>query len=118
MTNQVDNPTIWLNLVPMKVNVFVWRASMDRIHSFGALPRRGISVHSSHCRFYHVGSDETDHLLISCPLVREVLNWILNWCNLTPSQLHSVRELLEYAAVWDNCPKKQKILLDILYGYL
>ncbi|CAI9279463.1 unnamed protein product [Lactuca saligna] len=118
VTKQVDNPTIWLNLVPLKVIVFVWRASMDIVPSFGALSRRGILVHDSHCRFCDVGSDEADNLLIRCPLAHEVLNCIMNWCNFTPIQFHSIRELLEYVAVWSNCPKNQKILLAILYGYL
>ena len=88
LTKQVDNPIIWLNLVPLKVNAFVWRASMDTIPSYGALWRRGISVQSFHCRLCEVGNDETDHFLISFPLACEVLNWIMYWCNVTPTQFH------------------------------
>ncbi|KAL4558696.1 hypothetical protein LXL04_036897 [Taraxacum kok-saghyz] len=33
-------------------------------------------------------------------------------------QFYTVGDLIKYAAVWGNCPKKRKVFLAILYGYL
>ncbi|KAL4574928.1 hypothetical protein LXL04_021768 [Taraxacum kok-saghyz] len=49
---------------------------------------------------------------------RASLNWILKWCNIQDQQFKTVGEMVKFAAIWGNCPKKRKILLAIIYGYL
>ena len=60
ITAGLTNPTIWLSLVPIKVNCFVWRASIDRIPSAIALARRGINMNTTTCRLCPNGIEEVD----------------------------------------------------------
>lgn len=73
LTIPVVNPTVWINLVPLKVSCFVWRACMGRIPSASALSRRGIRIENSSCSFCHLGIDDADHSLVCCPFVDDVL---------------------------------------------
>ena len=91
---------------------------MNRIPSVVALSHRGISVQNSCCHFCNVEADDTNHFLIKCNYARDCLTWIFNWCNIGMQQFQSVGELVKFAAILGNYPKKCKILLAIIYGYL
>nr|KAJ0186253.1 hypothetical protein LSAT_V11C900482370 [Lactuca sativa] len=41
LTISINNPTVWLHLVPIKCISFVWRACMGRIPTTVALSKRG-----------------------------------------------------------------------------
>ncbi|KAL4567347.1 hypothetical protein LXL04_022930 [Taraxacum kok-saghyz] len=112
------NPTVWLKLAPIKVIFFVWRACIDRIPSAVALAGRGIAVPNSSCHLCSNGIDDTNHFLVGCSTTREVLDWILNWCGISLQNVQTVTDLVQYAAMWGNCPKRRKILLAIVYGLL
>ena len=118
LTVPLYNPTVWLKLVPIKVTIFVWRTCIDRIPSAMALVQRGINVPNKACQFCVAENEETDHFLVGCPVTEEALRWIFNWCGIPWQRFQSVGELVKFAAVWGNCPKKRKILLAILYGFL
>nr|KAJ0185011.1 hypothetical protein LSAT_V11C900495110 [Lactuca sativa] len=45
----VNNPTIWLNVLPLKDTYFTLSACLDRILSVTALTRRGVFISSSSC---------------------------------------------------------------------
>ncbi|KAL7611670.1 hypothetical protein Lser_V15G08039 [Lactuca serriola] len=72
VTVRTNSTTVWVNLVPLKIICFVWRASLDDIPSSMALSRRGVCVDSTRCLFCINGVDDTDHLLIACDLAKEV----------------------------------------------
>nr|KAJ0200215.1 hypothetical protein LSAT_V11C600306310 [Lactuca sativa] len=118
VTVGTNSTTVWVNLVPLKIICFVWRASLDGIPSSMALSRRGVGVTSTRCLFCINGVDDTDHLLIACDLAKEVFKWIFKWCDVPFVPFSSVSEALNFAAKWGNCPKKRKVFLAILYGGL
>ena len=111
------NGTIWTNLVPIKINCFIWRASIGRIPTSRALSRRGINFTDHACRLCEDEDKEEDHLFMHCPFAKEVLRRIWSWCGIPSPSLGSIREMIAFAANWGNCPKKRKVLLAITYGY-
>ncbi|CAI9276597.1 unnamed protein product [Lactuca saligna] len=114
----VYNPTVWPKIVPLKVSIFVWRACMDRIPTAMALARRGVNGMSTSCLLCNVGSDETNHILLHCPVARDALMWLLNWCNNQPPAFNGVGELVKFVGCWGSCPKRRKILIALCYGFL
>lgn len=99
----VYNPTVWPKIVPLKVSNFVWHVC---IPTAMGLARRGINGVSTSCLLCNVGSDEMNHILLHCPVARDALLRLLNWCNIQPPTFNYVVELVKFARCWGSCPKK------------
>jgi len=117
ITCEMPNAMIWIHIVPLKVNCFIWRACIKRIPTAHALDRRGIQVADLSCLGCSNGRDETDHLLATCDLAKDVLTKIWQWCNITSPSFDAFTEIISFAANWGNCSKKRSILLAIVYGF-
>ncbi|CAI9303401.1 unnamed protein product [Lactuca saligna] len=118
LTILVNNPTVWLHLVPIKCISFVWRACMGRIPIVVALSRRGINTSSISYQMCFSGVDIADHILLDCLIAFDSLCWIFNWCGISIQRLLSVSDFVNFAASWGNYPKKRKIFIAISYGFL
>ena len=51
-------------------------------------------------------------------MAKEVLEWVFNWCKIDPKSFDSIGDLLSFAADWGRCPKKKRIFLAIVYGFV
>lgn len=62
-------------------------------------------------------SEETGgHILVECPVAKEVLSAILHWCNIPVTDFQTVQNIIDFAIKWGNCPKRRKTLVTILFG--
>lgn len=52
---------------------------------------------------------------MACPIVKGALLWILKWCFGMDKVYSKVDEALNFAANWAHCPKKEKIVIAIMY---
>ncbi|GKD48854.1 RNA-directed DNA polymerase, eukaryota, partial [Tanacetum coccineum] len=77
--------TRWVRFVPIKVNIFIWRARQDCLPTRVNLVRRGINVDSCVCPICSSGEDEINHILFRCDLAQQVLRRICRWWELDPS---------------------------------
>nr|GEZ64299.1 RNA-directed DNA polymerase, eukaryota [Tanacetum cinerariifolium] len=64
----IDNR--WVRFVPIKVNIFIWRARQDCLSTRVNLVRRGINVDSCVCPICSTGEDELNHILFLCDLAQ------------------------------------------------
>nr|GEW38772.1 RNA-directed DNA polymerase, eukaryota [Tanacetum cinerariifolium] len=56
--------TRWVKHVPIKVNIFAWRARLDRLPTRGNLISRGVLLDSSYCPNY-LATEGSHHLFLS-----------------------------------------------------
>ncbi|GJY19325.1 F-box domain containing protein [Tanacetum coccineum] len=68
--------------IPKKVNICVWRASLNRIPTRSNLASRGLILSSTCCPFCDDAWDEIGHCGISCPRVLPVWRKVWSWWNL------------------------------------
>ncbi|GKF17682.1 RNA-directed DNA polymerase, eukaryota, partial [Tanacetum coccineum] len=73
--------TRWVKVVPIKVNIFSWRACRDYLPTRSNLSRRGINVVDISCPLCNEGVEEAAHIFLRCPLARGVLLRICRWWN-------------------------------------
>ncbi|XP_023761636.1 uncharacterized protein LOC111910077 [Lactuca sativa] len=118
LTTPVDNPTLWIKIVPLKVIGFVWCTFMDRIPTTVALSCRGIQPASISCPFCDYGRDDTYHILLGCDVVLEAQVWLYKWCNIPFQSSVSIGEFVNFAGTWGHYPKKREIVLSIWHGFL
>ena len=90
---------------------------MGRIPTAAALCRRGVVNHNQTvCSWCNTDEECADHVLVRCQFARTVMEWILKWCDIKEVNFNNVSDVLDYAAGWGNCPKKNKIFQAICQG--
>nr|GEZ08273.1 RNA-directed DNA polymerase, eukaryota, reverse transcriptase zinc-binding domain protein [Tanacetum cinerariifolium] len=70
--------------IPRKVNVCVWRSSLNRLATGSNLSIRGVPLASYLCPFCESDVEDLDHCLINCPKVLPVWRKIWSWWCLDP----------------------------------
>ncbi|XP_071695415.1 uncharacterized protein [Rutidosis leptorrhynchoides] len=68
--------------IPLKVEIFVWRARQKRIPVRIELEKRGIDLDSTLCPLCLIETETAEHILSQCPKVLEIWNQVLSWWNL------------------------------------
>ncbi|KAK1433706.1 hypothetical protein QVD17_10621 [Tagetes erecta] len=83
------------NWVPIKTNIFCWRAEKERIASRVALCFRGVNLPSTLCPMCGNYEESAEHLLVSCSTALMVWSYIATWCKIHPFFAFSIKDLLE-----------------------
>ncbi|XP_071688909.1 uncharacterized protein [Rutidosis leptorrhynchoides] len=78
-SNNSNLVTMKNNLVPKKVEVFVWRAKRERLPVLSELDKRGIDLHSVLCPLCGMEIESVKHSLLSCVHVREIWEKVPDW---------------------------------------
>ncbi|CAL5027772.1 unnamed protein product [Urochloa decumbens] len=73
---------IWKAWAPLRIKLFFWLASKGRIWTADRRRRRGLDAHDT-CLMCDQANETPSHLLVSCPLAKEVWWQILSWAHCT-----------------------------------
>nr|GEY19596.1 RNA-directed DNA polymerase, eukaryota [Tanacetum cinerariifolium] len=77
-------PTRWVKHIPIKVNIFAWRARRDCLLTRVNLIRRGISLESYICPVCRSCEEDAQHLFFQCDLAQSIWRRICRWWDLVP----------------------------------
>ncbi|XP_071740147.1 uncharacterized protein [Rutidosis leptorrhynchoides] len=77
-----QHETLRNNLVPRKLEIFVWRVIKKRIPVRAELDKRGIDLHTVRCPVCDEEIESVDHCLIFCSFAMEVWNRVNRWWKL------------------------------------
>nr|GEX80139.1 RNA-directed DNA polymerase, eukaryota [Tanacetum cinerariifolium] len=111
--------TRWVKYIPIKINVFAWRARLDRLPTRSNLVRRGVVLDSSLCPLCGLVPEDIHHVLFRCDTAKLVFRkiwrrWDLDWHDLLsfldwntwfsairfPSRIKLILEEVFYVAWW------------------
>nr|GEU70382.1 RNA-directed DNA polymerase, eukaryota [Tanacetum cinerariifolium] len=107
--------TRWVKYVPIKLNVFAWMVSLDRLPTRSNLVHRNVSVPSLLCPICLNATEDISHVLFSCPLSVDVFRLICSWWDLTWTPLGSYLDWLTwFKSVWLNV-KLKGVLEGVFY---
>ncbi|KAJ0855327.1 putative RNA-directed DNA polymerase [Helianthus annuus] len=104
----------WCKWVPIKCNVFVWRAGLNGIATRDALRRRGIGAGIDLCPLCSTEAESVEHLFTSC--VTAVVLWqkVSSWCRIPPIFAFSFKDLMEIHKGRAIDPKRRYIIQGII----
>ncbi|GJZ81422.1 RNA-directed DNA polymerase, eukaryota [Tanacetum coccineum] len=74
--------TRWVRYVPIKVNVFAWRARLDRLPTRLNLSKRGILTNSIACPICDSAQEDVHYLFFGCTMAKDLSSLICRWWNL------------------------------------
>ncbi|GJX70961.1 RNA-directed DNA polymerase, eukaryota [Tanacetum coccineum] len=95
-------PTRWVKSIPIKINVFTWRARRDCLPTRSNLIRRGISLDSDNCPICCSTGEDASHVFFQCELAQAVMRYICRWWDLEWQQWSSFSE-------WNQCPPRHEV---------
>ncbi|PWA98441.1 reverse transcriptase domain, Reverse transcriptase zinc-binding domain protein [Artemisia annua] len=104
----------WCKWIPNKCNIFMWRASLDRIPTQSALRRRNILVGDGLCVFCGETEENADHLFSGCRVACGVWNAIANWCKIPPFFVFSTNDVIKLVTYLGGSEAKKEIIYGVL----
>lgn len=75
----VNSPTRWCKEVPIEINIFVWRLSLDRLPNRVVLDRRGIDLPCLFFPLYEDVHESSSHLFFDCSLLISIIFQFCHW---------------------------------------
>ncbi|GJT79241.1 reverse transcriptase domain-containing protein [Tanacetum coccineum] len=69
----------WVKNIPIKINIFAWRARRDCLPTRNNLIRKGVSLESSSCLLCLSGEEDVHHVFFRCSLARDILRRVCQW---------------------------------------
>ena len=109
--------TSWLNSVPSKVNIMVWRLMLKRLATKSSLAKRNIHLDCSYCVFCGYVLECKEHLFINCPLSSLLLGEIKNWWHLNSPCPKSVNDLFLWGSTAGLKGKKLLAFNTVLFSF-
>ncbi|GJV95719.1 ribonuclease H-like domain-containing protein [Tanacetum coccineum] len=106
---KVVSPTRWVKSIPIKLNIFAWKVSLNRLPTRINLVRRGVSVSPISCSICQAGLEDLDQLLFCCSMAIDVTRSICVFYTAWWS-IWTYRNQLLFA---DSHPRKEVIYDDI-----
>ncbi|KAJ9562034.1 hypothetical protein OSB04_007194 [Centaurea solstitialis] len=104
-------PTRWVKSIPSKVNVFFWKAKLERLPCRALLDKYGIDLDSTLCPRCNCEVESVQHALFSCEKVKNLWSLVGRWWNLDVSSIASLDDLLSLA-VRSGANKKASALWE------
>ncbi|XP_021979888.1 uncharacterized protein LOC110875998 [Helianthus annuus] len=99
-TDDVRSGFSWSKWLPMKCNIFMWRAFLDRLPTKMALMRRNITVDNHLCVWCESNDETVEHILIGCRILAGIWNEISRWCRISGMFVFHVNDFVE---MHDHC---------------
>ncbi|GJS67185.1 RNA-directed DNA polymerase, eukaryota [Tanacetum coccineum] len=107
-------PTRWVKFIPIKTNIFIWRARLDRIPTRCNLAIRGVALDSSLCPLCGLVPEDVAHVLFRCEVSQHILRKICRWWDLVWFDVLNFSEWDGWLdSVW--LPFKLKLLLEDVF---
>nr|GEZ92835.1 hypothetical protein [Tanacetum cinerariifolium] len=103
--------TRWVKYIPIKINIFTWRARLDRLPTRYNLAKRGVVLESPLCLICGSVREDSIHILFQCELAKLVFRKIFRWWDLDSNDISSFSD-------WDvwfstiRLPSKLKLILE------
>nr|GEY71858.1 RNA-directed DNA polymerase, eukaryota [Tanacetum cinerariifolium] len=109
--NSAADATRWVKYIPIKINVFAWRARLDRLPTRSNLVRRGVVLDSSLCPLCGLVLEDVHHVLFRFDTAKLVFRRICRWWDL---DWHDLLSFSDWNAWFSaiRLPSRIKLILD------
>ncbi|GJZ24056.1 RNA-directed DNA polymerase, eukaryota [Tanacetum coccineum] len=105
-------PTRWVKVIPIKINIFAWRARRNCLPTRINLIQRGVSLDSSSCPICNSGEEDVDHVFFGCNLAQVVSRRLCRWWDLDWQNWSSFSEWF----AWFNSIRLSSKVKSLLEG--
>ena len=117
MLDTVNDATRWNKIIPIKVNVFLWRVKLNKLPSRVNLDRRGIEVDSILCPSCQGDLETVNHSFFNCGMAKELWSLMAKWWELDIPVCGNITEWFDWLDSL-RAPPKVRLYLERVGGTL
>nr|GEW52127.1 RNA-directed DNA polymerase, eukaryota, reverse transcriptase zinc-binding domain protein [Tanacetum cinerariifolium] len=77
-----STPSRWSKVIPIKLNIFMWRMLLEKLPTRSNLVNRGLDVPCLLCSIFRMGVESRDHLFFDCSLALDLFRLLGRWWSL------------------------------------
>nr|GEU47521.1 RNA-directed DNA polymerase, eukaryota [Tanacetum cinerariifolium] len=110
-----SEPTRWIKYIPIKINVFAWRARRDYLPTGVNLNRRGVILESYMCPLCHSMEEDINHILFRCDLAKIIVRRICRWWDLDWQDIQSFSDWFPWLSLVRLSVKLKNMLEGVFY---
>ncbi|KAK9068401.1 hypothetical protein SSX86_012514 [Deinandra increscens subsp. villosa] len=118
LSKSADSPQkwlVWTNLIPLKVNLVMWRAQLCRLPTLDGLIRRNILVGSDVCPLCSSAIETVEHLFTGCEIALDIWSQISSWCKIPQLFCFSMEDLAQIHNNLRGCKSKAMVVQAIIH---
>nr|GFA30265.1 RNA-directed DNA polymerase, eukaryota [Tanacetum cinerariifolium] len=104
--------TRWIDIIPIKVNIFAWKVCLGKLPTRLNLSLRGLDIPSILCPNCYVAVESNAHLFFSCDLSRRLSHMVSRWWEV---ELHNFQSYGDWLSWFSNL-RFSKWLKDVFEG--
>ncbi|GJS68653.1 RNA-directed DNA polymerase, eukaryota, reverse transcriptase zinc-binding domain protein [Tanacetum coccineum] len=109
--------THWNRLIPIKVNVFLWRLKLNRLPSRVNLDRKGIDIGSIRCPKCLEDIETVNHIFFNCGMAQDLWALLAKWWELDFPLCANITEWYDWLDS-SPVPSKARLVLEGVGGTL
>ncbi|GJX66996.1 RNA-directed DNA polymerase, eukaryota, reverse transcriptase zinc-binding domain protein, partial [Tanacetum coccineum] len=105
--------TTWDKTIPRKVNIFMWRLSLDRLPHNLNLSLRGMDIPAISCSSCNANVESTNHIFFECIIATEMWKLVYRWCEIHFVQASTLEAFKYWFISWHAFKEKKHRLYVI-----
>ncbi|GJX94652.1 RNA-directed DNA polymerase, eukaryota, reverse transcriptase zinc-binding domain protein [Tanacetum coccineum] len=105
--------TSWDKIIPRKVNIFMWRLSLDRLPHRLNLSLRGMDIPAISCSSCNANVESANHIFFECIIASDLWKLVYRWCEIPFVQALSFEAFKDWLSSW-HAPKEKKHMFFII----
>nr|GEX90243.1 RNA-directed DNA polymerase, eukaryota, reverse transcriptase zinc-binding domain protein [Tanacetum cinerariifolium] len=109
----IPTPTVWDKFHPRKVNIFLWRLSLDRLPRRLNLSSRGLDIPTISCSSYNGNVESAYHVFFEFDLVKEIWCLVRKWYDISIPTFASYDTWYSWFSTWQATKVKSRRLYII-----
>nr|GFA01324.1 RNA-directed DNA polymerase, eukaryota [Tanacetum cinerariifolium] len=102
--------TTWEKSIPRKVNIFIWRLSLDRLPHRLNLSLHGMDIPTISCSSCNANVESANHIFFECTIASHMWKLMYRWCDIPFVQALSFEAFKDWFSSWHaSKDKKHKL---------
>ncbi|XP_071738860.1 uncharacterized protein [Rutidosis leptorrhynchoides] len=111
-------PTHWCNIIPPKVNFFLWRARLDRLPDKCNLLDRGVVASILLCSSCNIQIEDSSHIFFDCEVATQVWSFVAQWLEIDIPRWQNFDAFWQWCMASSNDFKKVMVTEVVCYAAL
>ena len=102
-------------MVPIKVNVCIWRATNNKLPTYCSIASKGINMDTLRCPFCNNVDESIDHIFCDCVVVKRLWLRCWDWWKVAAPQHLSIKDIIFGSILPGGSKLLTKAIQAVLY---
>ena len=111
----VSSQTRWIKVMPIKINVFAWKARLNKLPTSLNISLKGLPIPSILCPICDKHVESTVHIFFSCSMMKDLVRKVSIWWDISITDSSSYDDWLNWIMNIQIRVQAKRVLEGIFY---